>query len=150
MPRWNLVLLVVGLVLAIQLVPLSRTNPEPAAPLEAPPAVQAVLDRSCMDCHSHATRWPWYAYVAPVSWFVVHDVNHGRGHLDFSRWGKYSEKKQRRKARAIWDEVDEGEMPLPPYVWMHPEAKLSDADKATLRAWSESVSGDGAKDAAPR
>jgi hypothetical protein len=147
-PRWNLVLLAVGLVVAIQLVPLSRTNPPVSAPLAAPPDVQAVLDRACRDCHTHETRWPWYAHVAPVSWFVVHDVNHGRKHLDFSRWGEYSEKKQRRKARAIWDEIDEGEMPLAQYLWLHPEAKLSDADKATLHAWTTSIAGDAPEAAA--
>jgi hypothetical protein len=135
-------LLAVGLGAAIQLVPLSRTNPPVVAPLVAPPGVQAVLDRSCMDCHSHATRWPWYAHVAPVSWFVVHDVNHARSHLNFSRWGEYSEKKRRHKAHAIQDAIGEGEMPLTTYLWMHPAARLSAADEATLRAWAEPIAGD--------
>jgi hypothetical protein len=105
--------------------------------MPAPQEVQAILDRSCMDCHSHATRWPWYAHVAPVSWLVAYDVRHARGHMNLSKWNGYPPKRQIKKVQAIWDEVEDGEMPLAQYLLMHPEAKLSDADKATLKAWSE-------------
>ena len=87
------------------------------------------------------TRWPWYAFVAPVSWLVVYDTHEAREHMNLSKWNGYSPERQRKKLRAIWDEVEEGEMPLPPYLWMHPEAKLSDADKATLKTWSEANAG---------
>ncbi|MBM4384768.1 MAG: heme-binding domain-containing protein [Deltaproteobacteria bacterium] len=132
--------------IAIQLIPIPRTNPPATAPLAAPPELQAVLDRACMNCHSHATKWPWYAYVAPASWLVVYDTLEGREHLNLSTWGERSAKKQAENAREMWEEVEDGEMPLPPYLLLHPEAKLSDADKAVLRAWSQSFgasSGDG-------
>jgi hypothetical protein len=105
--------------------------------MPAPREVQAILDRSCMDCHSHATRWPWYAYVAPASWLVVYDVHEAREHKNFSRWTDYPPDRQREKTEEIWEEVEEGEMPLPPYLWLHPDAKLSDADRETLRTWSQ-------------
>ncbi len=78
---------------AIQLVPVQRTNPpfDPAIALERsvalPSNVRAILDRSCKDCHSNETRWPGYGYVAPASWLLVRDVNEGREHLNFSEWG---------------------------------------------------------------
>ena len=133
-------------VVAMQLIPLPRTNPPATAPLSAPPELQAVLDRACMDCHSHATKWPWYAYVAPVSWLVVYDAHEGREHLNLSTWGERSEKKRAKQAHEMWEEVEEGEMPLPPYLWLHPGAKLSDADKALLRAWSETFGASSADD----
>jgi hypothetical protein len=139
--RSRLALIAGGLLVAIQLIPLPRTNPPVESALPAPPEVQAILDRACMDCHSHATKWPWYAYVAPVSWLVVYDTHEGREHMNFSKWGSYSPKRQRKKTREIWEEVEEGEMPLPPYLLLHPEAKLSDADKATLQAWSQAAGG---------
>jgi hypothetical protein len=142
----QIALIAVGLLAALQLVPLDRTNPPVEGPLSAPPEVQAVLDRSCMNCHSHATSWPWYAYVAPVSWLVVHDVHEGRSHLNFSKWGTYTEKRQHKKARELWEEVEDGEMPLSQYLLLHPEAKLSAADKAVLRAWSEANSGGAAEE----
>jgi hypothetical protein len=141
MSRSRIALAAVGLLVAIQLVPLPRTNPPVEGALTAPPDVQAILDRACMDCHSHATKWPWYAYVAPVSWLVVYDTHEGREHLNLSRWSHYSAEEQGEKAEEMWEEVEEGEMPLAPYVWLHPEAKLSNADRVTLRAWSQATAG---------
>ncbi len=129
--------------IAVQLIPVPRTNPPVESALAAPPELQAILDRSCMNCHSHTTAWPWYAYVAPASWLVVYDVNEGRKHLNLSRWGSYPPARQRKKAHAMWEEVEDGEMPLPPYLVLHPEAKLTDAEKATLRAWSEAAAAGG-------
>jgi hypothetical protein len=131
-----MVLIAAGALIAIQAIPVSRTNPPVEGALAAPPELQAILDRACMDCHSHATRWPWYAYVAPASWLVANDVDHARGHLNLSKWSGYTPKRQRKKLREMWDEVEEGEMPLPSYVLLHPAAKLTDSDKQTLRAFS--------------
>lgn len=127
--------------LAIQLVPLDRSNPPVEADLDAPADVKAVLKRACYDCHSNETAWPWYARVAPVSWLVAKDVREGRKHLNISEWGKMSERKQAGAARAMWRELEEGRMPLPVYLPMHPEAKLSEADRAAVRAWAASLNG---------
>src|ERR687887_554013 len=67
----------------------------------------AVLGRSCADCHSNKTAWPWYSNVAPVSWFVVNDVNEGRHNLNLSEWGKLDRDRQDRKLRQICDEVQD-------------------------------------------
>jgi hypothetical protein len=125
----------------MQLYQPPRTNPPVESAMPAPPEVQAILDRACMDCHSHQTRWPWYAYVAPVSWLVSYDTQEAREHLNFSKWGAYSARKQAKKIGEMWEEVEDGEMPLLPYLLLHSEAKLSDADKSTLRAWSQANSG---------
>ncbi len=72
--------------MAIQLVPVNRSNPTVEADLEAPEAVTAVLRTACYDCHSNETHWPWYSYVAPVSWLVAHDVEEARSEFSFSHW----------------------------------------------------------------
>jgi hypothetical protein len=134
---WRRVLLVVAVVAVIlQLVPVDRTNPPVVSEIAAPTAVHEVLRRACYDCHSNETRWPWYAYVAPVSWLVAKDVHDGRRHLNFSTWGTYIADKQEAKIQEIWEVVSEEEMPLPIYLPMHPEAKLSDADRAALQQWA--------------
>ncbi|HSO22455.1 MAG TPA: heme-binding domain-containing protein [Chondromyces sp.] len=129
-----------GLALAIQLVPVDRSNPPVTADLAAPPAVDAVLRASCYDCHSNETRWPWYSRVAPVSWLVAHDVEEARDHFNFSLWGTYERKRQQRLAEEMWEEVEDGEMPLRTYLLAHPDARLSDDDRAMLAAWSAEVS----------
>ncbi|HEX5043710.1 MAG TPA: heme-binding domain-containing protein [Candidatus Polarisedimenticolaceae bacterium] len=142
MRRWLRILLLGALVLVagIQLVPVDRSNPPEQGVVPAPPPVLAVLQRSCFDCHSNQTRWPWYAYVAPVSWRVADDVHEGRKELNFQEWNRASARKRARVAAKVWDEVQEGKMPLPNYLRMHPEARLSEEDRALLRGWAETSS----------
>lgn len=121
---------------AIQLVPVDRSNPPVTGDLEAPPDVQAILRRACYDCHSHETHWPWYAYVAPLSWRVAGHVHDGRAELNFSEWSGYPPGRQHKKRQQVWDEVREGNMPLGDYLWLHPDAALTDADRAVLQRWA--------------
>ena len=136
-------ILVVVLFLGLQAFSPARTNPpiEPAKTIEASAQitleVAAILERACSDCHTNTTRWPWYSHVAPVSWLVVDDVNEGRRKLQLSEWGSFSVKKAAKKLEEICEEVKDGEMPLKAYLLMHPEARLSDADKQLLCAWAE-------------
>ncbi|HOC44616.1 MAG TPA: heme-binding domain-containing protein [Thermoanaerobaculales bacterium] len=141
------ILILVGalivILIAIQLVPVDRSNPPVVADFEEPPAVRAVLRASCYDCHSHETSWPWYSRVAPVSWLVAHDIEEGRDHLNFSMWGSYDQKRRAKLAEEMWEEVEEGAMPLKMYLLAHPDARLSEAAKATLRDWSLASHGSG-------
>ena len=100
--NWKKMVLVFAVVLfvAIQLVPVDRSNPPVEADLEAPEAVTAVLRTACYDCHSNETHWPWYSYVAPVSWLVAHDVEEARSEFSFSRWEKLGEHEQAECKRA--------------------------------------------------
>ena len=81
-----------------------------------PPEVAGVLNRSCMDCHSNRTDWPWYSNVAPASWFVVDHVNHGRRHLNFSRWGQYTRRDRLSLLNQICATTKGGSMPLGSYT----------------------------------
>jgi len=127
--------LAVAFVLA-QLVPVPRTNPPVEEEVDAPPEARAVLERSCYDCHSHETRWPWYARVAPASWLLAYDVSEAREHLNFSTWGRYDAKERKENLEAIAEMVEGGEMPLWYYLPLHPDARLSPGDVAALRAWT--------------
>ena len=133
---------VVFLVLA-QLVRPAPTNPPVTQEIAAPADVLALLRRACGDCHSHATRWPWYTHVAPVSWLVVYDVNHGRKQLDLSTWDAYPAKKQAKRLADIAEQVREREMPLWYYLPLHPDARLTDAERARIADWAESASAAG-------
>jgi hypothetical protein len=126
----------------VQFVRPERVNPPAAAgqSLEeharVPAEVAGVLKRSCMDCHSNRTDWPWYSNVAPVSWFVTDHVNHGRRHLNFSEWGRY----ERRRADGLLEEicktVKSGFMPLDSYTLVHRGARLTPADVKMLCDWA--------------
>lgn len=131
---------VLGLVLVaaigIQFKPVNRSNPPVTMVVDAPPEVLAILKRSCFDCHSNETVWPWYSRVAPMSWKVADHVRVGRKHLNFSTWDQYDAEDRADIFEETWEEVEKGEMPLLDYLRLHPEAKLSEADLAVLRAWT--------------
>jgi hypothetical protein len=127
---------VVAVGAGIQLVPVDRSNPPVSGTVDAPAEVMAVLRKACFDCHSNETSWPWYSYVAPVSWLVAHDVEEGRKELNFSAWASLEAKKRAHKRKEVWEEVAEGEMPLRPYLLTHPQAKLDAAELETLRVWA--------------
>ena len=139
--KWILIV-VLCLFILIQLKRPARTNPafDPAHTIEAhtqiSPQVAEILNRSCSDCHSNKTVWPWYTNVAPLSWWIADHINEGRQNLNFSEWAKLDRDRQDRKLRQICDEVEDGAMPLPSYLPMHPKAKLSDQDKKTLCDWT--------------
>ena len=136
MLRWILIGVAAVLVL-IQLVPVDRSNPPATEKLVMPDNVQQIMQRSCFDCHSNETVWPWYSYVAPVSWLVKHDVEEGREHLNFSEWDKLNQKRKMKRLEEIVEEVEEGKMPMPIYLIMHGDAEVSAAELAVLREWSQ-------------
>jgi len=136
------VIVLVVLFLGIQLMRPARSNPpvDESQTIEArtqmTPQVKAIFERSCNDCHSNKTVWPWYTNVAPISWWIVGHINEARQLMNLSEWRKLDRDRQDRKLRQICDEVTDGGMPLPSYLPMHPKAKLSEQDKKTLCDWT--------------
>ena len=138
MRPWLVILVtsVFSIAAGLQLVPASRTNPpEREAPV-APADVQAILQRACYDCHSNETRWPWYSRIAPASFLISHDVSDGRRELNLSTWSQYDARRKARKLREIAEQVEKGKMPQWYYVLLHPQARLSAADRQLLIDWS--------------
>jgi Haem-binding domain len=125
--------------LGMQFVPTS-TTPKTSATAGAQmaqvinPQVGAILDRSCQDCHSGRTTWPWYSRVAPVSWIVSKHVSEGREMLNFSEWENQAHSADERM--LICDAVSDGRMPLPEYTVMHRNAKLSKQDVELICRWA--------------
>jgi hypothetical protein len=138
--RWRLlrwVGLTLGLILiGIQFIPVKRINPPVQREVMAPRDVQKILRRSCYDCHSNETEWPWYSYVAPVSWFVVGHINHGRGDLNFSEWPVFDFEAQEHALMDIEEQIEKGEMPLQSYTLIHRGARLSEDDRDKLLRWA--------------
>ncbi|MCC6177587.1 MAG: heme-binding domain-containing protein [Chloroflexi bacterium] len=118
-----------GLV-AIQFIPYGRDHSNPpvvAEPAWASPQTRELAVKACYDCHSNQVTYPWYTNIAPVSWLVQHDVEEGRRELNFSEWNR-----PQRESRNMAREVERGEMPVPIYLLIHPEARLSTDENAAL------------------
>jgi heme-binding protein len=124
---------------AAQLIRPERANP----PTDAARTIQAhvgttsqltaVLDRSCRDCHSNETVWPWYTQIAPVSWLMASGVSEGRKAVNFSEWGSYSREQQMDLLAASCEDARDSRMPGP-YAWVRPETRLSAQDIETICA----------------
>jgi hypothetical protein len=122
----------------LQLVPVKGigSNPPDRFKMDTPPEVGAIMRRACFDCHTNETRWPLYARLAPGSWLMARDVTKGRSHLNFSDWADTDAEERQLDLENCWDKVEAGEMPPWFYIYpMHLNAKLSQADKDTLKAW---------------
>lgn len=138
--KWAAITLCVVFV-AIQFMPVTRTNPPAQGDFRGSPELVSVLRRACYDCHSNETVWPLYSRVAPVSWVIAHDVKEGRAVLNFSTWNQLSPEKQAEAMKESWEEIAEGKMPTWYYVALHPEARLSPNDQSVLRGWAGSATG---------
>jgi hypothetical protein len=128
---WVIIALVV-IGLLIQLIPLPDRGNNPAVvsePAWDSPQTRLLVKQACFDCHSNETVWPWYSYVAPVSWLVYNDTMEGRSRMNFSDWA--SRHPDLQEIIAI---IQEGEMPPAVYLPMHPGARLTDAEKQQLIA----------------
>jgi hypothetical protein len=138
--KWGSII-VLAILLGIQLIQPDRSNPAVDesmtiyAHLNVPPEVKSILERSCYDCHTHNTKWPWYSYVAPVSWLIAGDVKTGRANLNMSLWGEYNKRKRISKLDLICDELREDAMPIKPYRLLHPDAALSPAEVDLICNW---------------
>jgi len=130
--------------LLIQFIRPSQDNPptdqaQSFQQVANPPAeVVSVLKSACYDCHSNETVYPWYSQIAPFSWWLANHINEGREHLNFSTYGQISAEDKGKVMEEIAEVIQKNEMPLASYTWLHPEAKLSEAQKNMLMQWANS------------
>ena len=108
--------------------------------LEVPEEIQVLLTNSCLDCHSSQTRYLWYHHVSPVSWFINDHIIEGREELNLSDWKNLSVLDQISALDEMCEEVENGNMPLKPYLLLHPDAKLSEEEKEMLCEWVKELS----------
>ncbi len=99
--------------------------------------MRTILERSCADCHSEGTRYPWYSYVAPVSLLVRYDVRGGRARMNLSRWSGYPVQRRERYLSEIANQVRDGGMPLPQYTLIHRDARLTPEDVEAIFRWTQ-------------
>jgi len=101
------------------------------------PATLAILERSCQNCHSEKTVWPWYSRLAPVSWLIARDVQQARRHANLSRWQEYAAGDRQQILSAIGSAVRNHEMPPGRYLLLHPEAKLTEEERQRIYKWTK-------------
>ncbi|MGN6539361.1 MAG: heme-binding domain-containing protein [Ginsengibacter sp.] len=135
-------LLIVVVIIAIQFIQPARNKSGQVLPTDisktynVPENVQAILKRSCYDCHSNNTVYPWYSCIQPIGWWLASHIKRGKEELNFSEFGSYSSRKQRSKFFAISKSVEDGTMPFASYTLIHTNSKLFKEDKAIIINWA--------------
>ena len=99
--------------------------------------ISEILQTNCYDCHSAETRYPWYAEIAPVSYWLADHIKHGKGKFNVSKWGTYSVKKRDHKLDELIEMIEKEEMPLDSYTWLHGD--LSEGQSQLLVRWAQLV-----------
>ena len=145
------ILKIVVLVLSIGFVVIQFIRPDFTIPpvnaadtlensMQLPDNVKRILNRSCADCHSNETKYPWYSKIQPSAWFLKDHIDEGRHELNLSVWNTYEPRRKKRKLDEICEQIEAREMPLPSYLWIHGDAKMSDEDIKTLCDWTKTAS----------
>ncbi len=131
----------------------SATNPSPTLGQMPPSAndsiftvisagfenIKPALVRSCYDCHSDQTHYPWYAKLSFVKGLIESDIKNGRRKVDFSKGFPFAGKgSQAEMLTDIRNEIAEGEMPILAYRLMHWGRLIEPPLQDTVFAWIDS------------
>ena len=104
-----------------------------------PDSVSNILKKSCYDCHSNNTQYPWYSSFQPVSGWLNHHIEEGKDEVNFDEFATYKIGRQYRKLLEIKEQLEKDEMPLSSYTLIHKDAKLNEGEKKLLINWAESA-----------
>ncbi|MCD6212665.1 MAG: heme-binding domain-containing protein [Sulfurovum sp.] len=136
-----ILLWVIGIFILLQAIQIDIPEPpktiDPQKEMQAPKEIASLLKTSCYDCHSYQTTLPWYGNIAPVSWEVKSHIKDGRKWVNFQEWENYDEEKQQKIYKGIAKSINL-RMPIPMYMKMHEEAKLTTKQRKMIRTWAES------------
>jgi len=110
-----------------------------ATNITVPDNIKNILAKACNDCHTNNTNYPWYSHIQPVDWWMDHHVREGKRELNFDEYANRPLRYQYHKMEEIADEVEEGEMPLDSYTWMHRDARLTETEKKEVIDWANNV-----------
>ncbi len=131
-------ILLIMVFLVIQFFPVHRNeSPIPAGQsfvnqFNVPNKVNRILQKSCYDCHSNQTIYPWYGNVQPSAWFLQNHIVKGKKKLNFDELQQYGKRRLRTKYTEIVKQIEHDKMPLSSYLLVHPSTKLSETEKKIL------------------
>jgi len=131
---WILLIAFVG----IQFIPTERNQSDVVPKTDfllvnnTPQNLATLLKTSCYDCHSNNTEYPWYNKIQPTSWYLEDHIRHGKGEFNFNLWDELSDRRKSSKLKSIISQIENDEMPLESYTWIHRDAIFSESEKETL------------------
>lgn len=107
-----------------------------AVAVRVPADVLSILKRSCYDCHSNHTTYPWYNHITPINWWIAGHINNGKEDVNFTLFKEYPKAVQAEILEAIVHSIKTDEMPLKSYLITHTNAELSAEEKRLVTTWA--------------
>lgn len=104
-----------------------------------PPEIRQIFQVACYDCHSNHTRYPWYAEIQPIGWWLADHIKDGKLELNLSEFGTLTKREQKGSIDEMIDEIETRHMPLKSYTYTHRDAVLTDAQIAQVVTWLEEI-----------
>ncbi|XDD51755.1 heme-binding domain-containing protein [Leptospira sp. WS92.C1] len=138
----KILLILVFTILLLQFLPLIPPVGNNSNEIKAPDEVKKILKRSCYDCHSDLTVWPWYSKIFPINVYLYHHVEEGKTELNFSGWEILTKKERSNQGDSVLETLEESEMPPTDYILLHPSAKISKEDLEILQNWVHTLEED--------
>lgn len=137
-------LIIVGILILIQFIRFEQNDSTEylddfVTTVNVPEDVLKILKKSCMDCHSNYTKYPWYNKIAPVSWYLSSHVNEGKEYLNFSKWSSYNKNQKGHILKGLEEELLSKRMPTLSYLLVHEEAKMTDEEYQAVLKWTKSL-----------
>lgn len=101
-------------------------------------SVKPIFKRSCFDCHSSNTQYPWYSSIPGIKQLIEEDIREAREHMDMTNDFPFSGHGDPEKnLEEIQEEIEEGEMPLWSYKLLHWKARLSTDEEKEIIRWAK-------------
>jgi len=104
-----------------------------------PDTVLALMKIACYDCHSDSTRYPWYNHITPVNWWLKDHIDEGKRHINYSHYVEGSYKRKIKHLDETAEQVEKHEMPIGSYLWIHTDARLTDAQRKLIIDWANNA-----------
>jgi hypothetical protein len=141
----KILLIILVVLIVVQFIQPSRnlggpTTNDITRVVTVPDDVMTLLKKSCYDCHSNHTNYPWYSRITPVNWWLDNHIRDGKHELNFSEFASYSAKKMSKKLDEASELVQKKEMPLGSYTFIHTDAKLNEQQRTRIVEWADAAS----------
>jgi hypothetical protein len=101
-------------------------------------SIETIFRRSCFDCHSSETRYPWYSKLPFVKSLIEGDIEEAKKHLDMSEGFPFKgHGSVPEDLTAIEEVIRDGSMPPLRYRVLHPGSSLTGVERERVKNWVE-------------
>lgn len=101
-------------------------------------AVKPIFQKSCFNCHSNQTVFPWYSQMPGAKQLISSDITEAKKHIDMANDFPFTgHGTPKEDLEAIAKSVTEKTMPPFRYKIMHWKSELTKQEQETVIEWTK-------------